>query len=116
MQVIDFVVADARVDSPRDLRIADVIWLSGDCACPRCWVGDALVRWPGSLVVAARAGEHGCVAGARGQGQVLFVARPGTAWCPVLECASFAYWWVGSGWSLASLAVDGVIPVSVGVA
>lgn len=101
---IDFVAAEAGASPSALLRLADAIYLTRDCDCPRCWAGDALARWPGCLVTVARAGPGGCVAATRGQAPVLLRVRPGDAGDQVLRCAALAYWWTVSGRPLALLA------------
>lgn len=110
-RVIDFLVANAQASPPTLLRIADAICLAEECACPWCWAGDALVRWPGSLVAVARAGEHGCVTATRGQRPVLLEVRASAAGAQVLGCAAVAYWWIMSRRPLALLAGGYVVMV-----
>lgn len=95
-QAIDFVIADAQASPPALVRIADVICLAGECACPWSWVRDALLRWPGCLVAVARAGDRGCVAAARGQPPVLLLIRGEVGADQVLGCAAVVYWLVVS--------------------
>lgn len=102
-QVIDFVVADAQASPAALARIADVICLSGESACPSCWTGEALARWPGSLVAVARAGEDGWVVATPGQRPVLLRVRAETAAAQVRGCAAVAYWWIVSGRPLGRL-------------
>lgn len=113
-QVIDFVIADAQASPAALVRIADVICLAGECACPRSWVSEALRRWPGCLVAVARAGERDCVAAGRGQPPVLLAVRAGSDGDRVLGCAVAAYWWIVSGRSLELLAGSHVVVVSGG--
>ncbi len=111
---VDFVAVDARSSPPALLRIADIVFLSGACACPRQWVGDALARWSGSLVAAAAAGagRRDCVVRTRGQAPVLFRVRAEDPECPVLACAAVAYWWAVSGRTLAELASRRIVLLS----
>lgn len=111
---IDFVAAEAQASPPALLRIADAIYLVGECACPRCWAGDTLARWPGCLLAVAYAGPGRCVAATRGQSPVLLRVRSGDAGDQVLGCAALAYWWTVSGRSLTLLGNRYVVVVPGG--
>lgn len=101
---VDFVAAEARAGTPAALRIADVVFRADQCECPRRWLGDALARWPGSLMAAARSGRRDCLIMVRGQAPLLFRVRVGGREGPVLACAAVAYWWTVSGRPPAELA------------
>lgn len=103
-RIIDLIVADARTSAPAVLRSADVVLLDSECECPQRWPGDALARWPGSLIAAAYASGGSCVVMARGQEPVIFRVSAGGGPCSVLGCALTAYWWTVSGRPLAELA------------